>query len=234
MEQLKVLQTLDQVIFEIGMWPRDVARRLRSAFVPWRVHRDIKEEWAKEPALRFRNGISPNLFWILSVLVPYFLLLDHYFRAVAERYPQIGNLAAQPWPLRMMVLAVVLAAWPMSCSLLIAKRSGQALDREATKRLFATHCVVLVPASLSLLTSLVLCALFQERSRTMNGVFFYGFVVLGFYAQVAIAMAEMPPGWFRRIETMWDCFGRTLGHAIVIALVGLTLIMLGLGRMPIP
>jgi O-antigen ligase len=226
MDQIKILRSVDEFVFDVALWPRDILRLLLSALAPWRVHARVKEEWAKPTDERFKDALSPSFFWLLVVVLPYFLLLDHYFRAVALKIPRLLDVTHQPWPVRLFALALLLAAWPLSCSLLLRKRSGKVKDRDTLKRLFLTHCIVLTPAALVLLSTLLLAATFRERrTRTLNGYLFGAFAVMSLYAEIAVSTCELEEGWFRRLDTAWSCLGRSILHATAVVLCGGALII---------
>ncbi len=230
MQFMETLRSAEDVVVDTILWPIDVRRYLTMAFLPWRVHAEMMAEWSKPRGERFAGRLSPEMFWLLVVALPYFGLLDHYLLALGAGNTNLTVVTSQPWPVRFVALVVILIAWPVSCSLLLYRRSRYAgAGRNALRRLIATHCVAMSPASLLLLAALAASAVLHERARSLNGVLLLAFMAASVYAETAIAVRESSPGWLDRIDTVWGCLSRSILHAICVIALGLGLIMAASG-----
>jgi len=226
MQFMESLRSAEDIVVDTVLWPIDMRRYLTMAFLPWRVHAEMMVEWSKPRAERFGGRLSPEMFWLLVVALPYFGLLDHYLLALGAGNISLTAVTSQPWPVRFVALVVILIAWPVSCSLLHCRRSRYAAaGRNTLRRLIATHCVAMAPASLLLLGALAASALLHERARNLNRGLCLAFLVASVYAETAIAIRESSPGWLDRIDMVWGCLSRSILHAICVIALGMGLIM---------
>src|SRR5690242_7127013 len=79
MEPVSVLRTVEGLVFEVALWPRALMIMGWKALCrSWSVWTYITNEWQRDEKLRFGTSISPLMFWLLVVVLPYSLLLDRY------------------------------------------------------------------------------------------------------------------------------------------------------------
>lgn len=171
--------------------------------------------------------MRPTWFWLLGVTLPYFMLLDHFFQAVVARHPILATMGEQPWPVRFSVVALVLAAWPMGCSLVIQDVQSLHAKRDSLRRLFATHCIALGPASLLLFLAMLLPALFDKPSERLMTSLLALFTATSLYSQTAIAYLEVR-SWGGRARVVVGCFLRTF--VVALAVTSLAAVMIGGAR----
>jgi hypothetical protein len=229
MDAIKVLQSVEEGVFEAALWPRAIWGTFwRALFKPWSAWYLVHDEWEKAAGERFRETISPILFWLIAVVLPYFVLMDRLLAAAAARHARLEFLRGQVWPVRFFVVAFFLAAGPLACARTIQRRGPQPGTRSELKRLFSTQCVALAPAYVFIMLLLLVGVSSGERSVVGN-VLCIACVLSGTFAELAIVRLELRAGWLATLETVAACFTRWWLQVIVVLIVFAGLFVMGKG-----
>lgn len=228
MEPIAVLRSVEGLVFEVAMWPRAMISLMWKALLrPWWVRRYVAEEWEKPETERFAEYMSPILFWLLAVVVPYFLLIDHALAAAAQRFAWLTPFASQAWPLRFFVAAFFLAGGPLSTARRLRKAGGDCQTRDKLKRLFSIQCVCLAPAYVLFLLALLAGILAPRMHQWLPGVFLWGSFVSALYVETAVIWTELRTRWHHKVDAIIPCVICWFRCVILVGLVQAMLLALG-------
>ena len=228
MEQLSVLRTIEDAVFEIANWPWDMARLAWMSLRPWKVQAYVKAEWIKEPDKRFKDTMSPIMFWLILVVLPCFLLLDHHLQQATILHSSLQIIANQAWPVRFSIFSFFMACWPACCSRAIVKYLPIEQDNSTMKRLFNTFCIAAAPSAFLLLTVLILATIFHEQARAINGKIASAYIVVCVLTQIIIAFNEIPRKklWFFDVLQCFSIW--SLLHGLSLVIIGILVMVLSL------
>src|SRR5579864_6553655 len=77
MDVLKLLESLEEFLYRLALWvilgPKTLFFIFRS---PAAINRYVTDELGKSVDERFKDLLSPVLFWVLAALMPYIMLID--------------------------------------------------------------------------------------------------------------------------------------------------------------
>src|ERR1044072_6265786 len=118
MDPLRLLESIEEFLYRTAIWvlllPRTV---LRVVIGPGRIFSYVRAELAKTTDERFKDLLSPVLFWALAALIPHIMLLDLLAKLpdsrVAKEVEWQAFMAA-PWSTRVALVAVVALAGPLA------------------------------------------------------------------------------------------------------------------------
>jgi hypothetical protein len=177
MVQFKILQALEDVIFEIMAWLMLLPKTLiYVVFAPIKAIEYVNSEWEKEPEKRFDEFLSPIAFWIMVAVLPltYTLLSE-------KELQQSGVLAV------FMENKIFLGASIASLLLLvyvtwIELTNNRPLRKSALKKMFYVQCYITSPAILIITLIFRLTTTVQSLQRylllsTLFVIFYETFVM---------------------------------------------------------
>jgi hypothetical protein len=154
MGPLKVLQSVEELIFQIATWivllPRTFLRVLRR---PQWVPEYVSEELHKDATERFSSQMSPVLFWVLIGLVPHLLTIDllgsmSESRVASEK--EWLRFLASSWEARLLVISIFALSGPLAFSTAIARDRKETVSRDSLRSPFYGQCYAFAPAYLFL------------------------------------------------------------------------------------
>jgi len=140
MSQFKILQALEDVIFEIMAWIMLLPKTLfRVIFAPGKVIQYVNDEWEKKLENRFDEFLSPIFFWIIVAVLPltYTLLTE-------KELQQNGILAV--FLENKILLGACIAALPLLVYVTwIELINNRPIRKSALQRMFYVQCYITSP-----------------------------------------------------------------------------------------
>jgi hypothetical protein len=208
MDLLKILQSVEEVIYEVALWTVFIPKTFfKVVFYPRWCRSYVIAEFEKDSKQRFEAYMSPVLFWAMTAIVPYLFVVD-YLRLVKEsrvaREVEWSQFLGFPWGTRLLVVAMFALGGPLGFSLLIQKAKRTPITRESLRLAFYTQCFIFTPATLFLLPFVVVTLRFNDDVpggwiETVFVLSFLLFVCWLLYAEVCLIRAELDVGWLQAV-----------------------------------
>ena len=157
MDPLKLLKSLEGVVFEMALWvlllPKTLLQILRNPV--WALDYTTAE-LAKPEADRFDDYLSPVSFWLLVAVGPYLWATS----VVRHRYSLPGDASGDamsqlPIVNRYLIAALLLVAAPLTVAVLFSQIRGRGLARRMLHGHFAVQCYLQTPALLGVMPIVV-------------------------------------------------------------------------------
>ena len=213
MSQFKILQALEDVIFEIMAWIMLLPKTLAQViFAPAKAIQYVNDEWEKEPEKRFDEFLSPIFFWILVAVLPLTYTL------LTEKELLEGGILAV-----LLESKVLLGAGIASLPLLIyvtwiELTNNRPIRKSALQRMFYIQCYVTSPAILFITLVVRLTATISVFQRYLLA----SIVFLVFYETFVMKM-ELEVEWWR---ALWNAILPLIATALIIAaIVGVVVVI---------
>jgi hypothetical protein len=197
MDFIKLLQSLDELLFEVVSWllfyPLTLWKVIRA---PLRMMETAGLELTEAAQRQFDDTIPPPLFLALTMLLIHIVevaILGKSYLATVN--PQMGRLIGSDTNLTIFRI-IMISLLPLTAAIKLARAQGKHLDRAAIKVPFYSQCY---PASLfAIMLGLGFAAARLDLSFTNPG----------FLAVMAVAFV-----WLLLIEAHW--FSSQLGHSFM-------------------
>lgn len=221
MEPIKVVRSIGDAVLEIVLWPTAIVTTVSSAaFLPWCVQRRIATEWSKPDGKdRFVGTCPPVLCWLIAVVLPYYWLIDRLVSETRNYHVALGWFYEQLWPLKLLIVSLLLATGPASAAKVAQRSLRQPTDHGTLQRHFLTQCLALTPAYLTLWL-LLLCGLFAPPGPSaLKQTLVLVAVSWAFYAEAGVIFAETSGTRWQRFETAYRCVGTFLTQSILLMLL---------------
>jgi hypothetical protein len=155
MDILKLLESFEELLYRLALWvvlgPKTLYFVFRS---PTLINRYVSEQLEKSPDDRFKEMLSPVLFWILIALVPHLMLIDFLATLPGSRVSTELEWVAfmkAPWVTRLTLVSIVALAGPLAISSRVLGQLGKPVDRETLRAPFFVQCYSLTPVYIFLL-----------------------------------------------------------------------------------
>ena len=213
MSQFKILQALEDVIFEIMAWIMLLPKTLfQVIFAPTRAIKYVNEEWEKKLEDRFDEFLSPIFFWILVAVLPltYALLSgkeiqqDGILAVFSENKIFLGAIIAS-------LLLFVYIAW-------IEVNNNRPLRKSALKRMTYIQCYITSPAVLII----TLVFRFTSTVQSLQRYLLLSVIFVVFY-ETFVMKYELEESWGRAV---WNAVLPLIITAAVIGSVIALIILL--------
>src|SRR5216684_3130778 len=150
MDILKILDSFEELLYRLAMWVILLPKTLFFVFwSPGSINKYVTVELAKNTGDRFQDRLSPVLFWVLTGLIPYLMLIDFVATIPGSRVSTEAEWVAfikAPFITRLTVVSVVALAGPLAISSRTLKALGKQVTRESLRSLFFVQCYCLTPA----------------------------------------------------------------------------------------
>src|ERR1700680_1644954 len=111
MDVLKVLESLEELFYRLPLGvilgPKTLYFVFRS---PRSINQYVTDQLAKSPDDRFKEMLSPVLFWVLVALVPLLMLIDFLATIPGSRVSSETEWIAfmkAPWATRIALISIV-------------------------------------------------------------------------------------------------------------------------------
>lgn len=203
MSQFKILQSLEEAIFEIMSWIMLLPKTLFEViFKPRKAIAYVKSEWNKEKSeARFDEFLSPIFFWILVAVLP----LTYTF--LTEKELQEGGIFAV-FSENKLLLGAAIAALPLLVYVTwIELINNRPIRKSALQQMFYVQCYITSP--------IVLLVTFVFRLTTTLGMFQWylllSIAILIFY-ETFVMQTELKGSW---LKSIWNA----ILPLVVIALI---------------
>ncbi len=213
MSQFKILQALEDVIFEIMAWIMLLPKTLfQVIFAPTKAIKYVNEEWEKKLEDRFDEFLSPIFFWILVAVLPltYTLLSgkeiqqDGILAVFSENKIFLGAIIAS-------LLLFVYIAW-------IEVNNNRPLRKSALKRMTYIQCYITSPAVLII----TLVFRFTSTVQSLQRYLLLSVIFVVFY-ETFVMKYELEESWGRAV---WNAVLPLIITAAVIGSVIALIILL--------
>jgi len=215
MAQFKILQALEDLIFEIMAWIMLLPKTLfQVIFAPAKAIQYVNDEWdkwEKEPEKRFDEFLSPIFFWILVAVLPLTYTL------LTEKELQDGGIFAV-----LMETKILLGAGIASLPLLIyvtwiELTNNRPIRKSALQRMFYVQCYITSPAVLIITLVVRLTATIAVFQQYLVA----SIIFLVFY-EMFVMKTELKIGW---LKALWNAILPLIASAVIIAaIIGIVLI----------
>lgn len=140
----QLITALEEFIYEIALWPILLLKTLlRFALRPLKTDQYVRGELAKIAKDRYRESLSPLLFWILIGVVPAYMVITAYLMHSSEKEARF--LMDDPVEVRFAALLIFLIWPPLTFAVGLLIQSGERLTRETLRYPFYTQCMILAP-----------------------------------------------------------------------------------------
>lgn len=206
MAQFKILQALEDFIFEIMAWIMLLPKTLiQVVFAPGKAIQYVNDEWEKKPEERFDQFLSPIFFWIIVAVLPLTYTL------LTEKELQQGGILAV-----LMESKILLGAGIASLPLLIyvtwiELTNNRPIRKSALRKMFYVQCYITSPA--------VLFVTFVFRFTTTLNMFQWyllaSIVFLVFY-ETFVMKIELKVEW---LKALWNAILPLVVTVLIIALI---------------
>lgn len=145
MDFLKILRSLEELVYEIVTWlllyPRTLWRSIRH---PVSMLAGTARELERPPDSRFLDQVSPVLFLLLSLLLAQAVGL-----ALRVQMPEDERVRASPVfgsaQNLLLFRALLFASYPLTIAQGVLRRQGTRIDRETLRAPFFAHCYLATP-----------------------------------------------------------------------------------------
>ncbi len=151
MDFLKILRSLDELLYEVITWlffyPRTLWRVLRH---PLKMVDYTKQELAKQDA-QFKDAISPPLFLILTLIILYGFALANHNQVFLNNNTQtgdIGHIVFGSIQNTLMFRSLNYSVWSLIFSLGLLNMQRISIDRETLRAPFFIQCFLIAPYAL--------------------------------------------------------------------------------------
>lgn len=204
---LKLLESLDELLYEIASWivffPVTLWKIVNH---PLKMMRYAQDELQLEPDQQYRATVSPPIMLVLAVLVAQTIAVaSNSDQAILKSQTGLARLVEDDTTLFLLKLLLFVAI-----TLMLATRqihiSRQPLDRTSLKPAFFAQCYAISPVALLLAGGGTVFDFRMDAIRVVGCIMIIA--ALAFY-------------WV--VETMWfrTEFGRSAGRAILDAFLGM-------------
>jgi hypothetical protein len=155
MDLLKIIESVEELLYRIALWiilaPRTLLLVIRR---PQLINPYIAAQSAQVPEERFKDMMSPMLFWCLIGIVPHVMLLDYLATIPTSRVstePEWISFMKQPFATRLIAIAITAIAGPLAIAREVLMETKQQVDRESLRSPFSVQCYCLTPVYVLLL-----------------------------------------------------------------------------------
>ena len=213
MVQFKILQALEDAIFEIMAWIMLLPKTLAQIIVaPARAIRYVNNEWEKKPEDRFDEFLSPIFFWIIVAVLPLTYTL------LTEKELQQGGILAVFLESKVLLAAGV-ASFPLLIYLTwIELLNNRPIRKSAPQRMFYIQCYITSPAVLIITLVVRLTTSVQSLQRYL----FLSVIFVIFY-EMFVMKYELEAGWGK---ALWNAILPLILTTLLITLIVLIVILM--------
>ena len=184
---VKILQGIEAALFDIVLWVVLLPKTLfKALFSPGWISPYVHGELSKESADRYDDYMSPVTLYVLSGIVPFFLVLRFAGNQEVEWVAKFNRLSLES---QILVLTLVFVGAPLINSVLILLSKHQPIGRTSLRPVFHIQCVIY-----SVLYFLIVYTSFREKAL---GLKFSSHIILliaslwVWYAETLILIEEL-------------------------------------------
>ncbi|MBI5052757.1 MAG: hypothetical protein HZB52_05770 [Chloroflexi bacterium] len=217
MDIFKLLQSAEETIYEIATWFALLPKTLLQVlFKPQWIQSYVTGEWTKESPQRFKDFLSPVLFWVFVAVTPMFGVLD-----------SIPILKSWAFNSKSILAVIILIGMPVLYAVILQKAGERVIEKESLMRLFYLQCLPCAILQCSLAVSSISIApnfgFLQPLCGQLNTVLFIWFLI----AETLIFKKELDTQLARAI--IWATLALI---ACALALIAVLLAMAFIGYIP--
>jgi hypothetical protein len=233
MDLVKVLESVDEFIYEIALWLLLVPRTfLQVVFRPAWACAYVDAELKKDKSQRFSDYLSPVLFWVVVGLIPYFCVLGLLSSIKASTVASEAGfryVLSMGWQNQLLVIAGFGLGLPLEFSRRTVKALGQTVNRESLRRPFYTQCFCVGPAYLILLPALTITLRFDDKIPPGPMTMLFGaswslFGIWLLYAESAILQTHLGKSRAKAVGLTISFFLSSFFLVLVLELLVITLV----------
>lgn len=154
MDLIKIIRTLEEFLFEVAtwfvLWPKTLLEILRSP--SWTVDY-VSQEILKGDEARFDSHISPIIFFILTAVLPYFIVFSFLMVVKANSVANSGGsfLGSFSHEAIAMIIAIFMLAGPLGFATCISLSKKEGISKSGIRSRFYSQTYIFTPAYLALL-----------------------------------------------------------------------------------
>ena len=167
MDLIKLLESVDDFIYEIALWVLFVPRTFfKISFRPRWVCTYVEAELQKDKQARFQEYLSPILYWALVGLVPYFFVLGALSSVTESRVAsEVGfrRLLALDWQNQFLVVSLFAVGGPLEFSRRTVRAQALVASRELLRKPFSAQCYCFGTAYLLLLPWVTISLRYDDK-----------------------------------------------------------------------
>jgi hypothetical protein len=199
MNVLRILQSVEELIYQLALWvllvPRTLWQVLRK---PWWAPSYVAAELAKDSSARFAQYMSPVLFWVVLGIVPHLMVIDLLASIPESRVATEAGWASfykNSWENRLLTVALFALAGPLAFALRIQRARRASTDRDALRPVFYAQCYCFGPAYFLLLPVVANTLLFKSipsgTPTVLDALSWAAFAAWILFAESAIIASEL-------------------------------------------
>jgi hypothetical protein len=166
MDILKILESFEELLYRLALWVILLPKTLFFVFrSPGSINKFVTAELPKTSYDQFQDRLSPVLFWVLTALIPYLMLIDFVATLPGSRVATEAEWIAfikAPFITRLTLVAVVALAGPLAISDRTLRALGKPVNRESLRLVFFVQCYCLTPVYILLLPFIFLALRYNE------------------------------------------------------------------------
>jgi len=206
MSQFKILQVLEDVIFEIMAWLMLLPKTLfHVIFAPAKSIQYVNDEWEKKPDDRFDEFLSPIFFWILVAVLPLTYTL------LTEKELQQGGILAVFLESKILLGAVVASLPLLIYVTWIELTNNRPIRKSALQKMFYVQCYITSPAILII----TLVARLTTTVQVFQQYLFLSVIFVIFY-EMFVMKYELEAGWGK---ALWNAILPLIVTALITVLI---------------
>jgi hypothetical protein len=225
MGPLKLLQSVEELIFQIATWlvllPKTFLRVLtRPRWVP----EYIDEELHKDAVERFGSQMSPVLFWVIVGLLPHMLTIDLLgsmsgSRVASER--EWIRFLASSWEARLMAISIFAFSGPLAFATAIARDRKETVSRDSLRSPFYAQCYAFAPAYLFVVPAVAITLRYADdipggAVGIWNGASWLAAAIWILFCETSILSVELRTTRSSAFVTTLRYLGRTFWFLLVL------------------
>ncbi|NWF65008.1 MAG: hypothetical protein HXY38_11955 [Chloroflexi bacterium] len=210
MDLLKLIQSLQELIYELVVWALLLPKTLlRAVFRPDQIVQYVNTEWKKEPKAQFDEYLPPAAFFMIVAVLPA-AAIAAFDSASITFAPTVTEADLFYSALAMLITMLIYLVW-------IEWLNKRPLRRSGLKRLFYIQCYLVASAQLIY----VLLLFFVLNLLGLFTIALLGMGILIFYESFAFK-DELKVGW---TKGLWYAALPYLAFFLLLFLAGVAMIL---------
>jgi hypothetical protein len=189
MDLIKLIESFEELLYRLALW---------FILLPRLINRYVFGEFEKSTEARFKDMLSPMLFWGLVGVAPHLMMIDLLATMKGTRVstePEWIAFMRAPWATRFASISAVALAAPLTIAARTLRASGKPIDRETLRLPFSVQCYCLTPVYVLLLPVVFFTLRYEgdtaSRSSNVAGVASVAAVLWFLHAESAVLSEQL-------------------------------------------
>ncbi|MEO1021673.1 MAG: hypothetical protein AAFW89_03955 [Bacteroidota bacterium] len=145
---LRVISTLEELIFQFAVWLILLPKTIRKVLFRWSwAYHYVKQELEKEQEARFQDHLSPILFWVIVAVIPFYALGFEFFQDFFSD-TKFGNFKSLGFETTLFGVACLLTVPPLVFAVRLQRKQGEEITYTTIRDTFYTQIYIAAPAQI--------------------------------------------------------------------------------------